>query len=135
MFSTKLSVSIHLLLLSVHVTLPLTSLEASKSIQTNPVVLRKLMSKLHKAGLIDIKKNQGITALKKHPSEITLLEIFKAVEDNQMLFDVHHTSNINCQVGATIEEKLTGIYRKMDVEFHKYLAGVTLENFIKGGLE
>lgn len=133
MYSSKLSVSVHLLLLVATSKLPITSNEIALSINTNPVVVRKLMGKLNKAGIIDAKRNLGVTNFSVDLDKITLLDIFNAIEDNKKLFDIHPNPNLNCEIGSVIQEKLNIVYEQVDKKFLESLQDIKLIRFLKKG--
>jgi DNA-binding IscR family transcriptional regulator len=75
------------------------------SVNTNPVVIRRIMGMLKKAGLVEVRPGVGGAFLLKASEEITLLDVYRAVnviEENQ-LFRVHEESNELCLVGRNIE--------------------------------
>ncbi|NTV79517.1 MAG: Rrf2 family transcriptional regulator, partial [Clostridiales bacterium] len=127
-----LSVSIHILcLISRMGEEPLTSEYIASSINTNPVLVRRLMSRLKKANLIDARTKLGVTGLSKKAEEISLLDIFIAVEDNRDLFDIHSNTNHNCPVGARIEDTLKNIYVDIQATTEKKLSAITLADVTK----
>ena len=72
---------------------------------TNPVVIRRLMGKLKK--LVLLKLHMAIQELNflKSLDEITLFDVYKAVEvvEQGRLFQIHEDTNIDCTVGANIQ--------------------------------
>lgn len=98
------------------------------SVNTNPVVIRRIMGMLKKAGLVDVRPGVGGAFLLKMPEEITLLDIYRAVnliEDNQ-LFGVHEDSNVRCQVGRNIETVLLSELSEAQSAMEQRLAQTTL---------
>ncbi len=132
MYSSKLSVSIHILsLIALKEDHPLTSEYIASSINTNPVLVRRLMSRLKRADLIKSSTKLGVTGLARAEEEITLLDIFLAVEDNRELFDIHSNTNHKCPVGAKIESTLTPLYGNIQKGTEEKLAAVTLADITK----
>ena len=95
------------------------------SIGTNPVIVRKLLGQLKSAGLIEVQRGTGGVTVLKPYSEITLLDIYKAVEcnPNEELFRFHENPNPECPVGANIhkalDERLTEVQQVMEAELSK----------------
>lgn len=132
MYSTKYAVSIHILsLVALKTESAITSDYIAGSVNTNPALVRRLMSDLKKAGLIHTQTKVGVTGLTKPPNEISLLQIFKAVEKNQDLFAVHADTNEKCPVGARIGSVLQHINQQVQKEFEKELDILFLSDILK----
>lgn len=131
---TKFSVSIHILL-SVEVfknNHKITSDFIASSVNTNPVVIRKLMILLREAGLIHIAAGTGGIDLTRTPSEITLLDIYKAVEPekNWNLFKIHNDTAPGCAIGGNIDNLLNPPFRKVQTAFENELDDISLQNLL-----
>lgn len=133
MYSTKYAVSIHILsLIALKRGESITSDYIASSINTNSALVRRLMSDLKKAGLIQTQTKIGVTKLLKNPKEITLLEIFKAVENKHDLFAIHSNTNEKCPVGAKIVGVLENVNGKIQLDFEKMLESVHLSDILEG---
>jgi DNA-binding IscR family transcriptional regulator len=62
---------------------------------------------------------------------VTLLDVYRAVEDEGSLFSVHPRPNPQCPVGARIEQTLGGLVAEAEDAMHAKLAGVTLEQVVR----
>lgn len=132
MYSTKLSVSIHILsVIALMEAGPVTSEYIASSINTNPALVRRLMSRLKKAKLIKTSTKLGVTGLARKAEEISLLDIFLAVEDHRDLFSIHGNTNLNCPVGAKIEGTLKHLYDNIQNATEEKLSAVTLADITK----
>lgn len=133
MYSTKYAVSIHILsLIALKRGESITSDYIASSINTNSALVRRLMSDLKKAGLIQTQTKIGVTKLLKNPKEISLLEIFKAVENKHDLFAIHSNTNEKCPVGAKIVGVLENVNGKIQLDFEKMLESVHLSDILEG---
>nr|WP_294486523.1 Rrf2 family transcriptional regulator [uncultured Anaerosporobacter sp.] len=133
MYSTKYAVSIHILsLIASKKGKSITSDYIAESVNTNPALVRRLMIGLKKAGLIQTQTKIGVTGLMKNPEEISLLEIFKAVEDRQDLFAIHSDTNTACPVGAKIGCVLEHVNEKIQSSFEEELGSLHLSNILDG---
>lgn len=133
MYSTKYAVSIHILsLIASKKEKSITSDYIAESVNTNPALVRRLMSGLKKAGLIQTQTKIGVTGLLKAPEEISLLEIFRAVEERQDLFAIHSDTDINCPVGAKIGCVLEHINGNIQSSFEEELEALHLSNILEG---
>ncbi|KAB1439488.1 Rrf2 family transcriptional regulator [Candidatus Galacturonibacter soehngenii] len=132
MYSTKLSVSIHILsVIALMGEKPVTSEYIASSINTNPALVRRLMSRLKRAKFIETSTKLGVMGLAKEAKDITLLDIFFAVEDQTDLFSIHGNTNQNCPIGAKIEITLKDVYDDIQNATKQKLAAVTLADIIK----
>lgn len=106
----------------------LTSDFLAGSTNVNPVVIRKILSQLKAAGLVTVARGTGGAAIAKPLSDITLLDIYRAVEcvEHGELFHFHENPNADCPVGRNIhrilDDKLVRVQRAMEQE----LASITL---------
>ncbi len=78
------------------------------SVNTNPVIIRRIMGYLKKHGLITSATSAGGAKLFKPADQITLLEVYKAVEltEEHKLFGLHENPNPHCPIGSRINEVL-----------------------------
>ncbi|PKG22330.1 Rrf2 family transcriptional regulator [Niallia nealsonii] len=132
MVNNRLAVGIHILSI---VALSkdaeqVTSEMIAGSINTNPVVVRRMCGFLKKANLIKPKhKNRGLMLVKK-PAEINLLEILRAVDPENELFSIHSGTNSACDVGRNIESALKTVFEEVQEESERALASKTLQQVI-----
>ncbi|MFW7373044.1 Rrf2 family transcriptional regulator [Vagococcus fluvialis] len=125
--STKLSVAVHILsLLDIEADNHLTSTQIAGSVNTNPVVIRRIMGQLKKANLIESYVGKKSNKLSKLPSEITLLDVYLAVHEDELPFGIHQNTEINCVVGSQIQDVLETTYQKFQSEMMDSLKKVTL---------
>lgn len=93
------------------------------SVGVNPVIIRKTLSQLKKAGLISVSRGTGGTEIIKDLEDISLLDIYQAVEclgKKGQLFNFHENPNPACPIGKNIhhvlDEKLVETQRAMEEE-------------------
>ncbi len=55
----------------------------ASSTNVNPVIVRKILSQLRSAGLVEVARGSGGASIPKQLNEITFLDIYKAVECRQ----------------------------------------------------
>jgi DNA-binding IscR family transcriptional regulator len=89
----------------------LSSDEVAASVKTSPVVVRRSVGDLRRAGLVVVRHGAGAGwSLARAPEEITVLDVYEAVE-SEPLFGLHHTEpNLECPVGRGIRPALGGVY-------------------------
>ncbi|WP_044748881.1 Rrf2 family transcriptional regulator [Bacillus alveayuensis] len=131
--SSRFTVAVHILsLLALESGAHCTSEWIAGSVNTNPVVVRRIIGKLKKAGLVDVRPGAGGAYLLKEIKEITLLDIYRAVEvvEEGELFQIHEDPNPNCPVGANIQAVLEIILLRAQAAMEKILEEISLEEFV-----
>lgn len=70
----------------------------SGSINVNPVIIRRLLSQLKGAGMIEVKRGTGGASIVKPLDQITFLDVYRAVEciEENTLFHFHENPNPDC---------------------------------------
>ncbi|WP_294561495.1 Rrf2 family transcriptional regulator [uncultured Traorella sp.] len=111
----------------------ITSEFLASSVQVNPVIIRKILGQLKKAGLVQVHRGSGGAEISKPLDKITFLDIYKAVEcvESKGLFHFHENPNPTCPVGrnmhSILDERLEHIQQVMEDE----LASMTLADVKK----
>lgn len=102
------------------------------SVNVNPVVIRKILSQLKGAGLIDVRRGSGGTSIAKPKDEITLLDIYRAVDcvENGELFHIHENPNQNCPVGKNIHSVLNPKLKQVQDAMERELEKITVADVI-----
>ncbi|GGE44882.1 Rrf2 family transcriptional regulator [Pullulanibacillus camelliae] len=104
----------------------------AESVNTNPALIRKIIGMLKKADLVDVHPGIAGTKLARDLSDITLLDVYKAVnvvQDNK-LFSMHENPNPKCPVGRNIQEAIMPIFSTAQRALEKVLGNVTLEDIV-----
>lgn len=131
-FSNKLSDGVHILAyVEIFKDGDLSSKAIAGSIESNPSLVRRMMSRLNKAGLLTSQPGVVAPKLGRPASEITLLDVYRAIEDNQNLLHIDEKTNPKCIVGGNIQETLTGIYQQIQSDAEESMAKVTLQYIIE----
>jgi len=99
------------------------------SVNTNPVLIRRIMGYLKKADLVSVAVGTGGTTFTRDADEITLLDVYRAVEltEQDMLFGLHETPNPECVIGCRINEIITPHMEHARKALEASLAQVTIE--------
>ncbi|QDH21388.1 Rrf2 family transcriptional regulator [Saccharibacillus brassicae] len=110
--STKFPVAVHtLILLSVSEPGTATSEFIASSVNTNPVVIRRITGMLGRAGLVEARAGIAGARLQKPLADITLFEVYRAVGavGEGGLFGLHESPNPDCEVGRNIQAAMNPI--------------------------
>jgi Rrf2 family protein len=81
-----------------------TSALLASSANVNPTVIRRLLQQLKKANIVIVKRGTGGADIERPLMDITLLDVYNAVEpvENGQLFHFHEAPNELCPVGRNI---------------------------------
>lgn len=127
----KCSTAIHILLM---VAIPsgqkrITSEYLASSIGSNPVEIRKLLSSMKKADLIEVSRGPGGAKLKKDPKDISLLDIYNAVDSASLneLIGIHSHPTKQCPFGRNINDVLSEPYKEIGETVREKMASITLD--------
>lgn len=109
----------------------ITSTHLAESVNTSPSFVRRVLSKLSRAGLVCTKMGKtGSTALARDPEDITLLEIYKAVEAPPA-FAIHdYPVQQSCTVSCAIKEAMEKVLAKTQGSLEKSLGEIRLADVI-----
>lgn len=126
--NSRFAVSVHILAyLAFRKDVAVPSAEIASSVDTNPVVIRRLLAALVKANLVATHKGAtGGFTLTKAPNEITLFDIYHAVEPHPTQGLKRFAPNHRCPVGARIEEILHGVFGRAQTAMEAELSQVSL---------
>lgn len=133
--SVKCSSAVHVLLMIAVLSSrrKVTSEYLAASVGCNPVEIRKLLSSLKKAGIIDVARGTGGTALKRELHDITLLDIYSAVDSASLdeLIGVHAHASERCPFGKNIYQILEKPYGEIGDAVKKKMKSVTLDQMVE----
>lgn len=102
------------------------------SVNVNPVVVRQVLQKLKAAGLVDVERGVGGAHLAEEPDEITLKDVFHAVDSIENgLFGMHESPNPNCPVGSAISTVLGSRLEAAQATLEADLAKTTLFDLLE----
>ncbi len=107
--SSRFVVAVHVMSLLAHYGKkgPVCSSVIAASVDTNPVVIRRLMSQLEKSSLVGSTSGRaGGFVLGRPAHEITLSEIYQAVEDEQVFRTHRSIDNPHCDAAKQIFQAL-----------------------------
>jgi Rrf2 family protein len=103
------------------------------SVNTHSVVIRRLLGKLKKAGLVASKRGpKGGFYLLKEPEDLNLWQIYRAVEGTRIINSSYREPNIDCPVGKNIQSVLEKIYIQVDLAVEEKLKSISLSQVLEG---
>ena len=104
----------------------------ASSVNVNPVVVRRLLQQLKKAGIVNVTRGSGGSDLESPAGEITLLDVYNAVEcvEEGELFHFHENPNPLCPVGKNIHAILDTRLTKIQEAMEREMKSVTIKEVI-----
>ena len=104
------------------------------SIQTNPVVVRRILGQLKKAGLIESSQGVAGITIPKPLEEISFYDVYAAIEpvEEGDLFRFHDSPNPDCPVGRNIHTLLDGKLREIQNAMEEKMRQYTLADLHDG---
>jgi len=111
---------------------PLKSEQVAESVNTNPVVIRRMLCELAQAGLVISQTGaMGGSRLARKAGSITLLDVYKALEVPGV-FSLHRQPpSRRCPVGVNIETVLGNVLDEVDSAVEKVLADITITDLVR----
>ena len=134
--SSRFTVAVHVLLCieTFQDQRKVTSDFLASSVNANPVVIRKLLQQLKAAGLVRVARGTGGAARARSADQITLLDVYRAVEclDGGELFHFNEHPNPLCPVGRNIHAVLDARLAQIQAAMEREMASITIQDLLKG---
>jgi Rrf2 family protein len=109
-----------------------TSAQIARSLQTNPVVVRRILKTLERAGLVKVRPGRdGGVALLRSPADITLDDIYKAVEPGSTLFALRERGSPRCPVNLAMKHLLPPVFDAADAAVDSVLRRTKLASLVE----
>ncbi len=104
----------------------------SGSTGVNAVIVRGVLGQLRNAGIVETRQGSGGAHLAKALDEITLYDIYKAVDcvDDEGLFHFHENPNADCPVGRNIHKAMDGRLEAAQAALENELKSTTLAQVV-----
>jgi|SoiMetStandDraft_2_1073263.scaffolds.fasta_scaffold209579_2 Rrf2 family protein len=111
---------------------PLKSEQVAESVNTNPVVIRRMLLELAEAGLVVSQTGSlGGSRLANDPAKTTLLDIYRALGYGGV-FSLHkQPPSRDCPVGVNIETVLGEVLLEVDSAVERVLEKITINDVVQ----
>ncbi len=110
---------------------PVTSGLLASSVNTNPVVVRRLLLALQEAKLVETRKGMGFgSRLSRSPAKINLAQIFRAVEGQETFVLPPKKPNQDCPVGHCIQSAIGKVFISARSALEQDLEKTTLADLV-----
>ena len=130
-FSTRVSDAVHIIaFIALNRNEALTSQRIAESIRTNPGCVRQLMVSLRRYGIMTSVQGHARPALSRAPADISLLDIYRAVEGGKPLLHLDTHTNPECGVGVNIQLALQDYFDKVQNRAEDEMSRITLQDVL-----
>lgn len=133
MVNCQFTVAIHVLcLLAAQHPQPLTSEFIARSVNTNPVVIRRILAVFRKAGLVKSQPGaSGGWELLVRPKLITLGKLYQLIRPGTVFAMHSRKPNPLCPVGRSIQQGLGSHYQKAQAAMEAELAKSSIADVLR----
>jgi len=115
---------------------PVTSALLAGSVNTNPVIIRRLLLTLKRARLIETRKGAGAgSRLSRSPQRVNLAEIYRAVETHETFSSPSKKPDAGCPVGNCIRKTLDKVFASAENALERDLEKTTLADVVQAARE
>lgn len=115
---------------------PVTSALLAGSVNTNPVIVRRLLLSLKQARLIETRKGVGAgSRLSRSAARINLAQIYRAVEGSESFASPSRKPNSGCPVGNCIRQTLAQVFASAESALEQDLEKTTLADVVRAARE
>ena len=102
------------------------------SVNTNPVVIRRLLLLPQTAGFVETRKGAGAgSRLSRAPGRLTLAEVYQAVETDEPFASHTKRPNQACPVGNCIQAALEKVFASAKAALRQELAKTSLADILE----
>jgi Rrf2 family protein len=130
--NTRFSVAVHVVALLAHEKgRTLTSDYIAGSVNTNPVVIRRMLSLLNKAGIVvSTEGAKGGTTLARPAERITLGDVYRAVELDDLFGAARNAPNPLCPVGRRVQSVLKKHFQRFQTALENEMDEATVADVL-----
>lgn len=129
--NSRFAVAVHALaMLAVHKDERQTSRDIAGSVATNPVVIRRLLAQLARAGIVESSHGaKGGFRLARPASKVSLHDIYRAVEEGSF-FVQHEKRNEKCPLACRMQKILAAVFTRVESKVLPELKRTTLADIV-----
>lgn len=106
------------------------SASIAQSLAANPSQVRQIMCRLRRAGLIRTSQGSSRSVLARPAGDITMLDIYRAVEGDGSLLHLGTHVNPECGVGQEVQRIIGRRYDEIQRAAESAMGGVTLAGIV-----
>lgn len=131
-YSVKLSDAVHILSYIHFSTNPnISSKDIAFSVKTNPSYVRKLMSAMKEDNIISNSQGKANAKISRDINDISLYDIYKAVEKDKPLLHLDIHINPECGLGVNMQYVMQDVYEELHKKIYKEMQDIKLSDLFK----
>jgi len=128
---SQYAVAVHILsMIALNPQRSFSSEDLASSVGTHAVVIRSIVKLLREEGLVQTQQGVAGIQLTRRPEELTLLQVYRAVDAPESVFRLHERPNPHCAVGGNILDTLGSVFGGAQEVLEAHLAQVTLADVV-----
>lgn len=132
MVNQQFTFAVHILTALAFAEETMDSQELATSVNTNPVVIRRLLLGLRRARLVEtFTGKHGGTKLCKKPADISLLAVYDAVQPRPVIEINERKAFKHCRVSCNMREIMSGVATGAEDAVRRHLRGITLQQLMR----
>ena len=126
--NSRLAVGLHAMtVLAFRAPEVLRSEDIAFSVRTNPVVIRRILSQLARAGLVkSIRGKTGGFVLGRDPRRITGLDVYRALDPSGFFAQLPQAPQRMCEVSCAMKHLLDKTFKQVDEVVAQQLSRITI---------
>ncbi len=130
--NTNFAIAVHALSVLAYLDGRATSDQIAKSINTNAVVVRRVLGRLGKVGLVSsVHGKHGGFTLSRPADQIQLVDVLRAVDDGSV-FRIHdNEKNPRCPVSCAMQGALADVLERVEEAVDRELAKTSLADIVR----
>jgi len=130
--NSRFAMATHIMIsVSLHKEELVSSSYLAQSLNTNPVVVRRILSELQKHGLLETQTGRsGGARLAKNVKSISLFDIFAAVDDGELFAYNPNDPNRKCALSCEMKRLLEPVFSSASESLADHLKKVKLADLI-----
>ena len=130
-YSHRLSDAVHILVY-IEILGSASSSTIADSVNSNPSLIRRLIARMVKAGILN-RKGKGTEialSLTRPANQVSLLDVYQAVEDHQHFLNVDQEVNHNQPLGRSMPAVLSEAYGQVQIAAEQEMAQIGLQSVV-----
>ena len=119
-----------LVYVAVHKDEACSSQRIASSLNSNASLVRQMLSQLRNAGIISVRQGKSGISINKDLNDLTMLDVYKAIDNQGDLFKVDANTSKTCNVGVAFPEVLQEHYHELQRQVEKQMSKISLQELV-----